>query len=87
MKNATQKPLAGNRTRVPAGSLNQRSTDRATEAVTVCLGASSVYTQLVMPVKNKDILKIVFGIHSRCQQMKPFIEQLFIFDYILQNTG
>ena len=32
------------------GSLDQRSTDWATEAVVVILGATSLYTQVIMPV-------------------------------------
>ena len=50
------RPPAGNWTREPG-------LDWATEAVAVSLGASSVYT----PVKYKGILKIIFGIYTRCQ--------------------
>ena len=42
----------------------------ATEAVADNLGASSVYiyiNEMVMPVKNKGILIIIFGIYTRCQ--------------------
>ena len=42
----------------------------ATEAVADNLGASSVYiyiNEMVMPVKNKGILIILFGIYTRCQ--------------------
>ena len=41
-KNATPRPPAGNQTSDP-GSLDQRSTDWATETVAVSLGMSSVY--------------------------------------------
>ena len=42
----------------------------ATEAVADNLGASSVYIQyineMVMPVKYKGILIVIFGIYTRC---------------------
>ena len=41
--------------------------NRATEAVVDNLGASSVYNEMVMPVKYKAILIIIFGIYTRCQ--------------------
>ena len=50
-KNATQKSPAGNRTRILWIFIDQRSTDWATEAVAESMGASSVYVQVVMPVK------------------------------------
>ena len=53
-KNATPKPLAG--------SLDQRSTDWATEAVAWSMRAYSIYIyiyiQVAMPVKYKGILDI-----------------------------
>ena len=42
----------------------------ATEAVADNLGASSVYmyiNEMVIPVKYKGILIIIFGIYTRCQ--------------------
>ena len=45
---------------------------RATEVVALSLDGSSVYIQVVMPVKCKGILKIIFGVYTRCQQMKLF---------------
>ena len=40
------------------------------EAVAMSLGASSVYIQVVRPVKYQGILMLIFGIYTRCQQMK-----------------
>ena len=34
--------------------------------ISVSLGASSVYIHVVMPVKYKDIFKIILGIYTRC---------------------
>ena len=59
-KNATPRPSAGNWTH-DAGSLHQRSTDRATEAITISLRGSEFckYTggnvSLQMPVKYTGV--------------------------------
>ena len=70
-KNATPRLSAGNQISANL-DLYQRSTDWATEAVAVSLGASSVNIQVVMPVKYKGILKTIFVIYTRWQPLKFF---------------
>ena len=58
-------------------SLDQCSTDSATEAVAMSLGASSVHIYVggnAGEVQYKSILKKIFGIYTHCQQIDCFFK-------------